>query len=204
MSMVKAKFIVIDGIDGCGKTTMITLMEKRLSEKASVYKTAEPSKGPIGKVLREFLKNKQISADVDALLFAADRLWHIQNEILPNLDQYTYILSDRYVVSSLAYQSAQRGKSDGSIDEWVKELNKYAIPADLYIILDLDPVEALQRREKYDEKFENTAFLTQVRKIFLNCDNLKAYAKKYVIIPSTTIEETAEKIFQEIISLDKI
>jgi dTMP kinase len=201
MDMSKAKFIVIDGIDGCGKTTMISLMEKKLSEKYSVFTTAEPSQGPIGQVLRQFLKNNKVSANIDALLFAADRLWHIENEILPNLNKYDFILSDRYIVSSIAYQSAQKGKIDGSFDEWVKELNKFAIPADLYIVLDIEPAEAMKRRPNFNEKFENAEFLTHVRKIFLNSRKMNDYAKQYIIIPSTTIEETAQKIFEEIVKL---
>ena len=201
INMAKAKFIVIDGIDGCGKSTMISLMEKRLSEKHKVYSTAEPSQGPIGKVLREFLKNKRISGNIDALLFAADRLWHIEQEIIPNLEKYDYILSDRYVASSLAYQSAQRGKLDGNIDEWVAEINKFAIVADLYIILDIEPVESLKRRQNFDEKFENAEFLNHVRKVFLNVKEMLPFAKKYIIIKSTTIEETSEKIFKEISQL---
>jgi len=199
--MSNGKFIVIDGIDGCGKSTMVNLMADKLSKNGKVVSTAEPSQGPIGKVLRDFLKNKKISGEIDALLFAADRLWHVDNVIKPALEENTTVISDRYVGSSLAYQSAQKGCKNGEIDDWVRELNKFVIKPDLYIVLDIAPEDSLKRRDNFDEKFENIKFLTEVRKIFLNIEEMQKYAKKYVVIPSTTMEETVERIYEEISKL---
>ena len=198
--MSNGKFIVIDGIDGCGKSTMVNLMADKLSKNGKVVSTAEPSQGPIGKVLRDFLKNKKISGEIDALLFAADRLWHVDNVIKPALEENTTVISDRYVGSSLAYQSAQKGCKNGVIDDWVRELNKFVINRTLHSFSHC-PEDSLKRRDNFDEKFENIKFLTEVRKIFLNIEEMQKYAKKYVVIPSTTMEETAERIYEEISKL---
>ena len=132
----KSFFIVLDGIDGSGTSTHSKLLFGFLELfNLKVYLTQEPSSNEIGLLIRKYLKNKDIPPSTDALMFAADRDLHYRNEIKPKLDQGYIVISDRYVESSLIYQSLQ---SQEISLEWVKVLNKFATPPDLTIILDID------------------------------------------------------------------
>jgi len=81
-----------------------------------------------------------------ALLFAADRLDHLEAEILPNLRDGVTVISDRYDLSSLAYQS-QTSSDAESVVSWVRELNRYARRPDLTLVLDVGADVAARRRE---------------------------------------------------------
>ena len=81
-----------------------------------------------------------------ALLFAADRLDHLEATIHPNLMDGVTVISDRYDYSSVAYQSVTGGGEQQTVD-WVVEINRQARRPDLTIVLDVDPEEAARRRE---------------------------------------------------------
>ena len=119
------KFIVVEGIDGSGSTTQAKLLCKYLESRGrTCFFTAEPSGGPIGKFIRDLLKQKenkpQLFFHILALTFAADRLCHYDLEILPKLKAGVDVISDRYVLSSLVYQGLDVPQG------WVKEVNRYA------------------------------------------------------------------------------
>lgn len=197
-------FLVLDGIDGCGKSTQITrLVEYFKKKQIPVYGTAEPSQGDIGKLLRQYLKKNEAPAAVDALLFAADRIEHCANELLPHLEKGELVISDRYKGSSLVYQSIQ-GK-DQQVDlKWMEEINKFSIEPDLTIILDIDPRLTLNRKALANpklndnlEKFETITFLDQVREGFLNLAQ-KASANKVHIIDAN---QPVDAVFDAILKL---
>jgi thymidylate kinase (EC 2.7.4.9) len=155
-------FVAIEGIDGSGKSTVITLLTEMLPK---VYVTKEPSNGPIGKLLKEWaLKGGSVDPHVDALLFAADRIEHYRREIEPKMREGFLVVTERYVESSIAYQGAA-----GVPIEFVKYINSLVPKPDLTIILDLDPEIAVSRvaRRGNREKFEHVAFLKRVREIYL-------------------------------------
>ena len=194
----KSLFIVLDGIDGCGSTTHSQLLAAFLEHKKhfKVHLTYEPSKSEIGKLLRKFLKNKEIPPTTDALLFAADRDLHYHNEIKKKLDDGFIVISDRYIESSIIYQSIQ---SDKISIEWIKELNKFIGYPDLTIILDIEPKIALARKnEKYLEKFEDTSFLDKVRKLYLSRAINEGY---HVISSDDIIEYVQEKIQKTVLDM---
>jgi dTMP kinase len=195
----KTLFIVLDGIDGCGSTTHSQLLAGFLEHKKGlkVHLTQEPSKSDIGKLLRKFLKNKEIPPTTDALLFAADRDLHYHNEIKKKLDTGYIVISDRYIESSIIYQSIQ---SDRITVEWVKELNKFIGQPDITIILDIDPKTALARKnDEYLEKFEDSSFLDKVRNLYLS----RAKQEGYHIINSDDIIEFVQEKIQKTV-LDKL
>jgi dTMP kinase len=194
----KAFFIVLDGGDGSGTSTHGQLLAGFLEHKGfKVYLTQEPSKSEIGKILRKFLKDKEIPPTTDALLFAADRDLHYHNEIKKKLDEGYIVISDRYIESSIIYQSVQ---SDKISVEWIKQLNKFVGQPDLTIILDVDPEIAIARKnEKELEKFENTLFLEKVRNLYLARAKLENY---YIVSSDGIIEFVQEEI--QIIVLDKL
>ncbi|MFX1455776.1 MAG: dTMP kinase [Promethearchaeota archaeon] len=190
----KAFFVVLDGGDGSGTSTHSQLLTGFLKHKGfKVHLTHEPSKSEIGKILREFLKNKEIPPTTDALLFAADRDLHFHNEIKKKLDEGYIVISDRYIESSIVYQSTQ---SERVSVEWVKELNKFVGKADLTIILDIDPKTALDRKngEQLD-KFEDLAFLESVRTLYLT----RAKEENYTVISTDDIIEFVQEKIQKIV-----
>lgn len=190
----KPFFIVLDGVDGSGSTTHSHLLKGFLESKGfNVYLTQEPSKSKIGILLREFLKDKEIPPTTDALLFAADRDLHYHNEIKKKLEEGHIVISDRFLESSIVYQSVQ---SEEISVNWVKEINKFVKTPDITIILDIDPKIALARKEDEDlEKFEDTSFLDKVRALYLS----RAKQEGYFIVNSDDIIELVQEKIQKII-----
>ena len=149
--MSRGRFYVVEGADGVGSTTQCGKLVERLTRvKRTVHLTAEPSKGPIGVLIRQMLgadpltdgrAQKAIHKEL-ALLFAADRLDHIAREIEPRLAEGIDVVSDRYVLSSLVYQSLDLPQ------EWVRETNKHAPTADATLLIPLPLDEAWARLEK--------------------------------------------------------
>jgi dTMP kinase len=165
--MTPPLFIVLEGIDGSGTTTQLGLLERHLQgRRRRVHATREPSQGPIGRLLREILLGGHKSpagAPVDglamALLFAADRRDHLSREISPALAAGADVVSDRYLLSSLAYQ-AQEAERD-----WVAGLARELRAPDLTLLLDL-PVEVASARRRAagrpDERYDADAVQASV------------------------------------------
>ena len=196
--MVENLFIILDGIDGVGTTTHSKLLAGFLSLKGlKTYLTQEPSSSEIGKLLRKYLKDERIPASTDALLFAADRVLHYKNEIKKKLKEGYIVISDRYIESSIAYQSSQ---SDEITIEWVANLNLFAGKPDLTIILDIDPKISLSRKnQEFLEKFEDNSLLNEVRKVYLT----RAENLGYSVINTNNIIELVQSEVQKIV-LDKL
>ena len=193
-SMQQSIFIVLDGIDGSGTSTHSKLLAGFLSLKGlKTYLTQEPSNSDIGKLLRTYLKDDKIPASTDALLFAADRVLHFNNDIKKKLEEGYIVISDRYLESSIAYQSSQ---SENVSVDWVKTLNKFAGKPDLTIILDIDPKLSLTRKpQKVLDKFEDTSLLEKVRQVYLN----RAKSEGYFVIYTDDIIEIVQAEIQEIV-----
>ncbi len=194
----KTLFIALEGGDAAGTTTHSHLLKGFLESKGfKVYLTQEPSQSKIGILIREFLKNKEIPPTTDALLFAADRDLHYKNEIKNKLEEKYIVISDRYIESSIVYQSVQ---SDKITVDWVKEINKFVGLPDITIILDINPKIALARKEAEDlEKFEDSSFLAKVRNLYLT----RAKEENYHIISSDDIIEIVQENIQKIV-IEKI
>jgi dTMP kinase len=160
----KGAFICIEGLDGCGKTTQAKLLVKKLQKSHNAVYTAEPSRGKIGAFIRKscLYGEKRLSSVVEALLFAADRLEHVENEVLPALHQGRLVVSDRYVYSSLAYQGAA-----GLSMEWIEKINEHALRPDFAIFIDVDPKIVMQRLKPNKSVMENLETQQKVREIYL-------------------------------------
>lgn len=164
-------FLVIEGLDGSGKTTQINMLRDRLQGMGEAcYLTAEPTELPTGKFIRSILQ-KEITADprTVAALYAADRiehLFHPEEGLLHKLSEGYHVIASRYYFSSLAYQSEHASPG------WVASLNmmaKRTLPADITIFLDLEPEVSMQRiraRGEEMELFETEEKLTHVRESF--------------------------------------
>lgn len=149
------RFIVLEGIDGSGTTTQTALLVSRLRNEtpAHVKATREPSDGPIGSLIRQVLTGRIVLPAGRApgwqtmgLLFAADRMDHVEADIEPFLTDGGLVVSDRYDASSLAYQSVTSGREGEAAVAWIRELNKYALRPDLTIMIDLPSEIAAGRR----------------------------------------------------------
>jgi len=160
----KGTFICIEGLDGCGKTTQAKLLTKKLGKSHKAIYTTEPSRGKIGAFIREccLYGDKRLSAVVEALLFAADRVEHVENEVLPALHEGRLVISDRYVYSSLAYQ----GAASLSL-EWIEKVNEHALKPDLAVFIDVDPKIVMRRLKPNRSVMENMETLQKVRDVYL-------------------------------------
>ena len=147
-------FVVLEGIDGSGTTTQAERWAAHLrAQRRLVHVTREPSGGPVGAQIRLVLTQRvafpsEQQAEVMALLFAADRLDHVASEIAPHLRDGYVVVSDRYDLSSLAYQSITAGRDGGSpaIVAWIRECNRFARRPDVTVVLDVSPSVAATRR----------------------------------------------------------
>jgi dTMP kinase len=150
----RGRFVVLEGIDGSGTTTQVARLADRLrSTRVQVRATREPSDGPVGTLVRQVLTGRIIVPGgrapgwaTMALLFAADRMDHVESEIEPFVSSGGVVLSDRYDASSLAYQSVSSGREVKEAVEWIRSLNRYVRRPDLTIVLDLSPETAADRR----------------------------------------------------------
>ena len=161
----KGFFICIEGLDGCGKTTQAKLLARRLRKTYGAVYTAEPSNGKIGKLIRQYCLHaeKRWSSIVEALLFAADRFEHVENEILPRINEGKLVISDRYVYSSLAYQGAT-----GLDLLWIERINDHAIRPDLALFIDVVPEVVVQRLKPRRSVMENLETQRKVRDVYLS------------------------------------
>ena len=153
MDSYSGKFIALEGIDGSGKTSQIPHLKAKLEEEGyEVYITSEPSSGRLGPILRDYLSDPTSRSEVDALLFAADRVEHYTLEILPQLQLGKIVITDRYKMSSVIYQGL------GDVPEdWIIMINNRVPHPDLTILLDLPSEVALERvaaDRHHLEKFE--------------------------------------------------
>lgn len=160
----KGVFIVIEGLDGSGKTTQATLLANRLSKNHIVHCTAEPSQGKIGAFIRRdcLYEKTRLPTEAEALLFAADRIEHMHNELLPALSEGKLVVCDRYVYSSLAYQ----GSAGLSLD-WIKTVNARALEPDFAIYIDVPPERVLERLQRKRSVMETLETQRKVRDIYL-------------------------------------
>lgn len=147
--VVTGLFVVFEGADGTGKSTQVASVAAALRKVGhDVVVTREPGGSDVAETLRALVLDPatQIDDMTETLIFAAARSDHIAKTILPALEAGKIVISDRFVGSSIAYQSAGRGVSE----EAVADINLYAtgkLTPDVTVVLDLDPTVAGDRRD---------------------------------------------------------
>tara|TARA_Y100001968_G_scaffold333789_1_gene399508 strand:+ start:11404 stop:12033 length:630 start_codon:yes stop_codon:yes gene_type:complete len=171
---MKGRFLVLEGIDGCGKTTQIDHLANWLPnsglmpQESKLHITREPGGTELGVLLRTLLlqSTQENSPEplTELLLYAADRAQHISKKILPAINKGDWVLSDRFIGSTIAYQGFGRNLNM----EIIKQLEKIAVQGvypDLTIWLDIGIEESIKRRKKHSDdriEAEGKEFLEKV------------------------------------------
>lgn len=203
-------FITFEGIDFCGKSTQVELLEKFLLERGNTVRLIrEPGGTPISEKVRDILldkKNNEMHFESELLLFASARAQLVRQVILPALKKGEYVISDRYHDSSIAYQGYGRGINL----DFVVSLQEFAIgPAvpDVTFFIDIPVDEFIARRQKVKknilDRMENSkiAFYEKVRNGYLE---IAKKEKRFVAINGLlTIDEIHYIIKSRIESTEK-
>lgn len=208
----RAPFIVIEGTDGSGVSTQAERLEKKLRERdREVYLTKEPTNGPAGAILRLVLAGRlgqqtdsgsqPFESHTLALLFAADRMDHLETDIIPKLKMGVTVISDRYYLSSYAFQGLY-------VDiEWLQKINSRCLRPDLTIFLNLDGIicyKRIQRRRWHTELFEGEKQIEEVRQNYLRIIQYLIWQGENIVIidgkqPITVVHQqilqAVEKMF---------
>lgn len=188
-------FVVFEGADGTGKSTQVAAVSEALTKAGhDVVVTREPGGSDVAEILRSIVLDpaNDIDPTTETLIFAAARADHIAKTIGPALDAGKIVISDRFVGSSIAYQSAGRGISEAA----VTDINLYAtgrLTPDLTVVLDLDETVAGSRRDDRGmvvDRMESApdGFQQAVRTSFLA--QAEAAPKRHLVIDATQRPET--------------
>jgi dTMP kinase len=190
-TMQPGLFIVLEGIDGTGKSTQARrLGEWFVSQGREVVLSREPTNGPWGKKLRESASTGRLAPQDELQYFLNDRRQHVEEKIAPALAAGKVVILDRYYFSTMAYQGAR-----GFDPVEIRRMNEEFAPVpDLLLILDLDVDTAHDRighRGDSTNEFEKHESLTRCREIFLA---LKDEPFVRVIDSNAPLDEVSERI----------
>ena len=202
---MKGKFIVIEGIDGCGKTTQIDELSKWLPKSglinkgSKLIKTREPGGSTLGKKIRRLIldnnENNKPSSLAELLLYSADRAEHVSKIISPALNNNNWVISDRFSDSTLAYQGYGRNINL----EIIKNIESIACQGeypDLTFFLEISPEESIIRRKNEIPdriEAEGIKFLEKVNEGF----KLIAKEKNWKVISATQNIKTISNQIKE-------
>lgn len=206
--MNKGFMIVFDGSNGAGKTTVINEVEKYLKTKSfNVLLTREPGGTSIGEKIRDVIldaNTPEMTDITELMLFGAGRAQHIQEKIKPALDAGKIVISDRFDAATFSFQHYARG-----IDlETITTINNLALDGfqpDMNIILDLDPVEGLQRVKSRGEGLdrlegEKLDFLIKARNGYLK--QAEQQPDKFAIVDAS---QSKNQVLTDVITIvDKL
>ena len=199
------RFVVIEGLDGAGSTTQVRLLAERLRATRSVYVTHEPSDGPAGLQIRMVLERRvQMDPAALAALFAADRLDHLTHRdgaggIVVHLKRGVDVLTDRYYLSSFAYQGM-------SLDwDWIWRMHCYCIRPDVTVFVDVPVEVCLERiargRGSHYDLFENRRGLTRARESYMRAiDRLRAREDRIEVLDGDRSLDQVRDAIWEVVS----
>ena len=205
---MKAKFITLEGIEGSGKTSSIKSITDLLDKKIISYiVTREPGGSSIGKELRAILldPDTKISPEVELMLMLSDRKDHVEKIILPNLEKGNWVVSDRFMDSSIAYQGGGRQLDKNLIISLTEHLNlpqpDLTLLFDLPVEISLSRVRARGELDRFEK--EEIEFHKRIRNTYL--DLAKNNSNRIEIVDSSqkiesmlnNVKQAIEKLFNE-------
>ncbi len=206
---MRGKFIVIEGIDGCGKTTQINELSKWLPTSGLLKKenklitTREPGGSFLGQKIRELILDKNVnnkpSSLAELLLYSADRAEHVSKIISPALKNNDWVISDRFSDSTMAYQGYGR-KINLEILKNIESIVCQEVYPDLTIFLEISPEESIFRRKnEIPDRMESEGikFLEKVNEGF----KLIAKEKNWKVIPAAqNVENISNQIKETLLN----
>lgn len=197
-------FLVFEGLDGSGKSSLMAALEAELkSLDLPVLRTREPGGTPLGDEIRELILRNQgmaPTARTELLLYEASRAQHVDLVITPALKKNIWVLCDRFTASSVAFQAGGRQISE----EWVQRLNEFAtagLEPDLTVLLDLSVEESRRRRFHREQsagvgpdrmESETDTFHERVRHAFLQ--QSKSEPDRWLVLDASVPPEELKKI----------
>ena len=198
---MRGHFVTFEGCEGSGKSTQLKLLSERLTRSgADFIMTREPGGSAISERIRSIIldgANTAMCDECEALLYAAARVQHLKEIILPALEAGKLVICDRYVDSSLAYQGIARGLGE----DYIASINSFAFgegKPDLTVFLNIPPDKAFARKNGADEndRIEQLGleFHNKVYKGYLSLAD--KYPRICPVDCSGTREQTAEKIWR--------
>ncbi len=194
-----ARFVVLEGGDATGKSTQVELLAARLRRAGhEVVTTFEPGATPLGARLRSLLLDESGPIDpiAEALLMAADRAEHVAEVVRPALQRGAWVVSDRFVPSSLAYQGVGRGLGVPEVGQ-LNELATAGLEPDLVVVLDLAPEVARERLGRTRDRMEgeNDAFALAVHEAYRDLARSRGWS---VVDASESVEAVAAGIWAHV------
>lgn len=209
----KGLFVVLEGIDGSGTTTQAARLEAHFESLGrKVLTTREPTTGPIGTMIRQALGRRLVVPsdpprpprfETMALLFAADRMDHLEVEVEPALAEGQVVISDRYVHSSVAYQAltAPPGIAENQLVDWIIQINARARRPDVTVVLDVPP-EVGEARLKVRgsvgtrrEIYEEGGLQERLARFYGSLENHFPHDRILHVDGTGEIEEVTERIY---------
>lgn len=198
-------FIVFEGGEGSGKTSLISNLKTRLEEFNTVITTKEPGGTPIGDKIRNLIlddSSENIGKYTEAVLFSASRYECLDKVIMPNLEKGNIVISDRYIISSYVYQ----GIVNGVGIDFVNIMNEMIILPDLTFYIDVKPEVGQSRisdragNNRMDRK--DISFHTRIRDAYLDIvhQHKESSPDAYFIIDG---EQSPEAVLEEVFSIIK-
>ena len=203
--MLNKRFITFEGGEGSGKSTQIRLFKKKLSKIGNVILTREPGGTKESELIRKILvkgKETKFSDEVEILLLYAARKDHLDKVIIPNLKKKNYVLCDRYIDSTFAYQAKGKHSNLKLIRLLNKSITGNFLPS-LTFYLDIDPSKGIRRSKRSSNKelrFENMplSYHRQIRQNFLKLSKKhKRIVKIDASLSKKEIEDTIWNVFNK-------
>lgn len=200
------RFIVFEGLDGSGKSSLMAALEKEISQRGIQFqRTREPGGTPLGDEIREMILRKNGPAPMartELLLYEASRAQHVDEVIRPALKSGVWVLSDRFAASSIAFQAGGRAIKLSDV-EWLNQFATDGLEADLTVLLDLSVEESRRRRSgrnqktgESEDRIESEAdeFHERVRQGFLM--QAQAQPEKWLVLDA---RQTPEQLFARLL-----
>lgn len=199
---MRGKFIVVEGLEGAGKSSVIGLIVESLKNAGKrVEQTREPGGTPMAEAIRECVKhdwNETVSEETELLLMYAARVQLLTNKIYPSLNSGAWVVGDRHDLSSQAYQGGGRGVSEKTMTA-ISDIALKGFKPDLTVYLDVEPAVGLERARGRGEldRIEQAglAFFERTREKYLS---LAAQDESIVVISAM---QPMEKVHQDVVAI---